>query len=224
VLFRRNGVRVEWEPQRLVIAGYTARDKKDLQRHIEELKEAGVPAPREVPAFFDMAPSLLTTDDHIWVVGGDTSGEAELVVVDVEGDWHVALGSDHTDRVVEATSIQKSKQLCAKPVSTELWSLESISGRWEDIELRSWVTVDGQERPYQVGSLGSLLDPEELLGVVEDRGYAGPNMALFCGTLPILDGGLAFGEAFRAELLNGITGERLRLEYRIQRLKGTEVD
>lgn len=55
---------VEVVPDRLVIAGYTGRDERAVAAHIAELAEIGVPPPRSVPAFYDIDPGLLGTDDQ----------------------------------------------------------------------------------------------------------------------------------------------------------------
>ena len=69
---------------RLVIAGWTGRDVVALEHHIEELKAIGVQPPSKVPLYYRVAASLLTQSDAIEVVGDDTSGEAEPVLVGKE--------------------------------------------------------------------------------------------------------------------------------------------
>ncbi|GAA4865595.1 DUF2848 domain-containing protein [Paenibacillus vulneris] len=216
-----NGETIQWVPERLVIAGYTGKDQDAVKKHIDELKELGVPAPPQVPMLYDLSPELLQTAEEITVVGNDGSGEAEVVLLDVGGRWYVGLGSDHTDRVLEAISIQKSKQVCAKPMTREVWTLESILHRWDDIEMNSWVLVDGEEKLYQSGKLGEFMHPNDLMRLVKDRGYAGSNMALYCGTLP-LHGGFVFGGPFRAELVDRQEGRRLELRYSTHILKNAE--
>ncbi|UFJ41999.1 DUF2848 domain-containing protein [Brevibacillus humidisoli] len=215
---------IRWSPQRLVIAGYTAKDQAAVKQHIDELRELGVPAPRRVPMIYDVSPELLQTAEEITVVRNDSSGEAEAVLLDVDGRWYIGLGSDHTDRVLEAVSIQKSKQACGKPIAKEVWLLDSISDRWDEIEMRSWVTVDGEERLYQSGKLGAFLNPDELLAIVRERGYAAPGIALFCGTLPLVEGQFQFGESFRAELLDERNNRSIQLSYQIKHLKDAEQD
>ncbi|WP_282939131.1 DUF2848 family protein [Paenibacillus sp. RC67] len=216
-----NGATIQWSPERLVIAGYTGKDQEAVKKHIDELKELGVPAPPQVPMLYDLSPELLQTSGEITVVQNDGSGEAEVVLLDVGGSWYVGLGSDHTDRVIEAISIQKSKQVCAKPITREVWPLESIIHRWDEIEMNSWVQVDGEEKLYQSGKLGEFLHPNDLMRMVKERGYASSNMALYCGTLP-LHGGFVFGGTFRAELVDKQEGRKLELQYSTHILKNAE--
>jgi hypothetical protein len=221
--FLCNETTLNWIPQRLVIAGYTSKDQEAVKKHIAELKELGIPAPPQVPMLYDLSPELLQTSNAITLVQNDSSGEAEAVLLDVNGQWHLGLGSDHTDRVLEAVSIQKSKQVCAKMITKELWPLESMVDRWDEIEIKSWVEIDGKEQLYQSGVLGEFLHPDQLLRIVEERGYVASNMALFCGTLP-LHGGFVFGGSFRAELVDNQTGRRLELKYQTKLLKDAEED
>ena len=56
-----------------------------------------------------------------------------------QGRTFVGCGSDHTDRKVEAYSVTVSKQMCDKPIASELWELEEVVGHWDQMILRSWV-------------------------------------------------------------------------------------
>lgn len=219
-----NGEKISWEPKRLLIAGYTAKDQESVKAHINELLEIGVPAPPRVPMIYDLTPDLLTTDETISVVRKDSSGEAEAVLAQIQGKWYLGIGSDHTDRILEAYSVQKSKQVCCKPVSQQFWPLDSVEERWDEIEMRSWMVLDGVEHEYQTGKLGAFLSPKELLQIIDERGYAGEDMAVFCGTLPIINGHFLYGETFRAELYDRLTDQRIRLFYDVHILKDAEVE
>ena len=98
--------------RQLVVAGWTGRNAAAVEAHIRELAELGLPRPSHTPVFYRVAAALLTRRDSIQVVGTDTSGEVEFVLVR-DGGWYVGLGSDHTDRALEITSVALSKQVCA---------------------------------------------------------------------------------------------------------------
>src|SRR5258705_10255784 len=84
---------------RLVIAGWAGRDANEVEHHIRELEALGVRRPASVPWFYEIAPSLLTTAERIDVVGGHSSGEVEVVLIQTENaGLLVGIGSDHTDR------------------------------------------------------------------------------------------------------------------------------
>lgn len=222
--FLIDGKEIEWSPEHLLIGGYTAKDQKALKEHVEELEKIGVAAPKRVPMIYQLSPELLSNKPEITTVNNDGSGEAEVVLLDIGGTWHVGLGSDHTDRVLEATNVQKSKQVCAKPVTTELWSLESIQDHWDSIKMKSWMIQGGEEILYQDGKLDAFLSPKELLSIVEERGYPVKGIALLCGTLPIASSGFIYGEGFKAELFDPVLNRRIVLDYKVKTLRDAEED
>src|SRR4029077_20489856 len=103
-----------------------------------ELEEIGVKPPKTTPIFYRVAATLFTHATEIQVCGPDSSGEVEFVLVQKGPDLMVHLGSDHTDRKAETVGVTLSKQMCAKPVSTESWRYEEVKPHWEKLMLRSW--------------------------------------------------------------------------------------
>lgn len=181
-------------PQRLVVAGYTARDEAAARAHIAELAEIGVPPPATVPAFYHLDPDLLTTSGTVEVGNANTSGEVEPVLVHHDGRWFIGVGSDHTDRDLERQDVGDSKAACPKPLGKLVAALpeSTVAGAfdaaWDRTAARS--TVDG--RRYQDGSLAALRMPSDLLGRLAkelDVGAAWPDdLVVYAGTLPLLDG------------------------------------
>lgn len=222
--FNFNNEVLRFEPESLLIAGYTAKDQEALIAHIEELKEIGVAAPNQVPMVYDLSPELLTTKKSMSTVKNDTSGEVEVVLLDIDGEWYVALGSDHTDRKLEAVSVHKSKQVCAKPISSNVWKLSEIEEHWDEIELRSWFIQDGKETLYQTGKLAAFLSPKELLAIMKERGYPTKKIALFCGTPPLLTDSFIYAEGFRAELIDTKNNKVIELKYDVNILIDAKED
>src|ERR1700694_2607408 len=64
-----------------ILAGWTGRDRAALEKHIEEMAAVGVRRPPSVPVFYRCSASRLTTADEIQVVGEDSSGEVEFVLI-----------------------------------------------------------------------------------------------------------------------------------------------
>src|SRR3977135_2286970 len=114
-------------PATLIVAGWTGRDEAALRHHIEELAAIGVPRPSSVPVFYRNAVGNIVQTDRLEVLGPDTSGEVEPVVVAREDGLWIGLGSDHTDRKAEMMGIALSKQLCGKVMGSSLWRLDEIS-------------------------------------------------------------------------------------------------
>ncbi|MFD5112884.1 DUF2848 family protein [Streptomyces sp. NPDC058391] len=179
-------------PRQLIVAGYTGRDETAVRAHIAELAEIGVEPPPTVPMFYTLDPRLLTTDENIAVAGEHTSGEVEPVLIRAGGRWYLAVGSDHTDRELERRGVLESKAVCPKPVGA---SVLALSGEPSSVDLdavRATSAVDG--RAYQDGTLGGLRTPGDLWrraldaltpdALAPDAG----DLALFCGTLPLLHG------------------------------------
>src|SRR5262245_59281623 len=184
--FLVNGAPRRIEVNRLIVAGWTGRDKAAVEKHIAELGAIGVRRPRAVPTFYKLGAALLTTAPEIEVVGEDSSGEVEFVFVSAPDGIYVGVGSDHTDRKVEAYAITVSKQMCPKPLGTELWPLDEIEGHWDKLVLRSYVTRKKKRRLYQEGEVSHMLAPRDLMGrFAGPRKTLQPGVVMFCGTLEV---------------------------------------
>lgn len=201
----------------LVIAGWTGRDVAALEKHIRELEAIGVKRPKTAPIFYRVAASLLTTDDTIEVLGDHSSGEVECVAYSFEDGTWIGLGSDHTDRKAEAVGVSLSKQMCAKPVSREIWRLEEVAPHWDALVLRSYIRVNGERRLYQEGPVAAMRPPQELFRLYAGQEHLPAGTAMFCGTLAV-HGGIAPAEKFEMELDDPVLGRRLTHGYRIQTL------
>ncbi len=186
---------MSFEATDLVMAGWTGRDQDAVQHHIEELKALNVPPPSKVPLFYRVDPALLAGSvGHITVVGDTSSGEAEVVLLQMADGLWVGLGSDHTDRAFEAHSIQLSKQLCRKPMAETLWNYEDVIDHWDDLILSAHIVENGKRVLYQEGTLAGMRRPEDLIGTyLEEQGLAADDglpvgTVMFCGTLPAIGG------------------------------------
>lgn len=202
--------------ERIVNCGFTGRDEEAVQAHVDELAEEGIPAPDTVPAFYAKPHHLLTTNDRIEVMGERTSGEAEFVLLESGGTIYVGVGSDHTDRELERQDIPLSKLVCQNVVSGDLWPLEDVIDRWDDLELRSWVIDGGERIPYQEAQVSTFKRPEELRDAVEER-LAEPigGTAVFSGSVATMTDELLPGERFEAELYDPERDRRLECGYDI---------
>ena len=185
-----------FEPAVLVVIGYAGRDRAAVEAHIDELAELGVPRPASIPLYMTFPPWLISQAPSISVAGLHTSGEAELVVV-VDGDeTFVTLGSDHTDRVLEAVDIVASKGICPKPVAAAGWAASAVENRWDDLTLRS--SIDGGV-VYQDGLVAANLPPLELVEAIPWAGQPPRCFVAFTGTVPVI-GGIRPSANFQAGL------------------------
>jgi hypothetical protein len=206
---------IETAVDTLILAGWTGRDEAAVRHHIEELAAIGVPPPSSVPVFYRVSASNLTQADRIEVLGPDTSGEAEPVLLALPDGRFVGLGSDHTDRKAETMGIALSKQLCAKVVGRMLWRLDDVVGHWDRIILRSFATIGGSRMLYQQGPLAAMRAPADLLARYE--GGLDPGMLMFCGTLAAI-GGIRPATRFEMELEDPVLGRSMRHAYDVHAL------
>ena len=202
------------EVNELVIAGWTGRDEPALKKHIRELEEIGVKPPKTTPVCYRVSAGLLTFSDEIEVLGSDTSGEVEFVLLSrADGLW-VTVGSDHTDRKAETLGVALSKQLCVKPIAADDWRYDEVKPHWERLVLRSWIFENGARVLYQEGAVNAMRSPEDLLG----RYPLKPGNAMFCGTLAAR-GGIRASQKFEMELEDPVLSRRLCHVYSIRCLQ-----
>lgn len=206
--------RAELAPKSLIVAGWTGRDEKALNHHIEELAAIGVPRPSSVPVFYRISTANLTQAAHLEVLGPDTSGEAEPVVVAMHDGLWLGVGSDHTDRKAETMGIALSKQLCAKVVGKTLWRLDEVVGHWDQLILRADVTINGTRLKYQEGPLSAMRIPSDLMSRIGGEAEFVTGTIMFCGTLGAI-GGIRPAAQFTALLVDPILGREMSCEYSI---------
>ena len=136
---------------------------------------------------------LLTTENEIEVQGPQTSGEVEMVAIVDGGDVLVTVGSDHDDRTVESMwtdalgyvyDTAKIKQMGPCVMAPDAWYYDDVKDHWDQLRLKSWVTVDGKKLLYQDFDISHLLTLEyqfENTPRLKEDGTV-----LFCGTGDVL--------------------------------------
>jgi Protein of unknown function (DUF2848) len=196
----------------LVIAGWTGRDPVARDRHIAELEALGIARPASTPIYYRVSARRLTLEDEIEVCGLESSGEVEFVLIGWQGRIFVGCGSDHTDRKVEAYSVTVSKQMCDKPIASELWELEDVIGHWDRMILRSYAIIDGAKVLYQEGTLDGMLPVKDLIA----GGFGGKGLpdgcAMFGGTFAA-KGGIRPASRFEFELEDPVLKRTIRHGY-----------
>lgn len=201
--------------ERVFAIGYAGRDMAKTMEHIKELeRDLGVPAPKKIPTIFQCGNYVLTQEKDLVFVGERTCGEVEYVIIVKEGQIYIGLGSDHTDRELEADNVPKAKQVCAKPICSKIWDYEEMKDHWDSIKLRSWQTVDGKEIVYQSGSLADILPVEKILDELNSRVGGIDNCVIYSGTVPVSDG-FHYGTNFRYEMDDETLGRKLTSDYNV---------
>jgi hypothetical protein len=197
----------------VVIAGWTGRNIEAMEAHIAELQELGISRPSKTPTYYRCTVDQLTMEHEFQVIGNNSSGEVEFIIVSLEDGYWIGLGSDHTDRVVEASDVTISKQMCAKPIANTLWSYADVEEHWDDLMLKSTIIVDGKEEAYQHGPVTTMRDPKELISLYTDGGKLAPGTLMFCGTLAVA-GGVRPGDVFQASLSDQKLGRTISYSYK----------
>ena len=192
----------------LTVAGWTGRDRAAVDHHIAELAELGVAPPSAVPLYYRCGPDLLTQAEQIDVLGAQSSGEAEPLLIRADGRIWLGLASDQTDRALEAHSVAHSKQVCPKPVARDLWAFDEVAPHLDQVELGSEIFEDGAWVTYQSGTLASI---RPLGDLAQDGGLA-EGGAMLCGTLGAI-GGVRPAERFRMRLTDPVLGREITAEY-----------
>jgi hypothetical protein len=57
VVNRKGIKKMDFDVRRLLLAGYSGRNRETVMKHINKLKEVGVPAPDSVPVLYEVDPS-----------------------------------------------------------------------------------------------------------------------------------------------------------------------
>jgi Protein of unknown function (DUF2848) len=200
-----------------VIAGWTGRDVAALEKHIRELEALGVARPATTPIFYRVAASRLTTATAIEATGEESSGEVEFLLVQYGGALYVGVGSDHTDRKVEAYNVTVSKQMCEKPIAGELWAFDEVRPHWDKLILRSWACEGAAKTLYQEGTVAAMRPPLELIELFGAKAGLAEGTLMFCGTLAA-KGGIRPAPRFEFELEDPVRSMRIRSGYDIATL------
>ena len=202
------------EPEQVDLVGYAGRDQAAVAAHLEELAALGVDPPEQVPMVWQVPGRLLATYGGLVDVDpAACSGEAEPVLIRHAREWYLTVGSDHTDRDLERSSIQAAKEACPKLVAPEAWPVAAVHQHWDDLQLRSFVLVDGQWHPYQAAPIAELRHLDWYLTTFDDRRPG--DRVVFCGTVPTVSGLVLGADGFRSELVDPNRGRTLRCEYRL---------
>lgn len=209
----------------LIVAGWTGRDHEAMEKHIVELEALGIKRPKTLPVFYRCSASCITQADKIQVPGTASSGEVEFIFYR-GGDetLYLGVGSDHTEREVEAVGVTISKQMCDKPVSSTLWAWEDVADHWDKIILRSYAVIDGERVLYQEGAVTAMIDPMALIERYDreiqegkNAGALGTNTAIFGGTFAAI-GGVRPGDRFEMQMEDPVLGRVLTHAYDIEAL------
>jgi len=167
---RRQPLSASVQITRLYNFGYTGRNIEAVQEHIDELANLGLPAPKSVPALFQLAPRLGTTEDTVVVSGNDSYGEVEYALVRADdGEWYVTVASDHSDLAIEKISTSRSKSVYPDVLGSTVWPLDEVLDDWDGLVLRNSRTDEFGTEIIQESPASAILPPQELISILKAR-------------------------------------------------------
>jgi hypothetical protein len=198
----------------LIIAGWAGRIALRRAPH-PGAPALGIPRPSTTPLYYRVAAQTATQSNRLVVLGPDSSGEVEPVVVAMADGLWIGIGSDHTDRKAEASGIALSKQLCGKPVGAQLWSYADVEGHWDELIIRSWATIGGERLLYQDSAISALRTPRDLIRKQGGSDMLPAGTLMFCGT-PGAIGGIRPAMRFEMELRDPVLNRSLTHTYYVE--------
>jgi hypothetical protein len=212
-----DGTSVHVDVKNLLNAGYAGREQDEVQAHIAELAELGVPGPSTTPALYPVSPYLASQPDVIDVQHERTSGEAEWALVISDAGPLLTVACDHTDRALEVHGVAWSKNASPNVLGRKAWRLDDIRPHLDSITIRGWVTDrEGNETLIQDSTMGALLSPDYWLEVLTERGLNEPGTVLLSGTVAMVHGVDQFAHGWRVELGDPVTGDTIGASYRVR--------
>lgn len=211
VVTKKGNEKLELIPEHVYVVGYSGSNKEKIYEHIKELQEQlNVAPPKKIPTIFEVSKEILTQDKNLYFVGEKTSGECEFVIIMKNSKLYIGLGSDHSDRELEAISVPKAKQICLKPISYDVWEYDEIKEHFSQIKL----SAKSDFEDYQIGTLADIISVEEILNELNKSLGKIDNCIIYSGTVPLV-AGYKYGKNFYLELKDEILGRKISFDYNI---------
>lgn len=202
--------------------GWAGRNKEEVRKHAKELEEHGIRGPKNMPEHFIVSPSVMTHEGEITCVGDGSCGEIEFFFFLRDGNIYVGVGSEHTDRALEAVDMIKSKAICEKPMSKQVWRYEDVKDHWDLIQLTAWqINEKGEEVVYQDSPLAALITLPALVEEAQKLYDSLEDVIIWSGTIPTVSG-LVYGSRFWGEMSDPVLGRKLTFDYKIKTVAADE--
>ena len=204
--------RREFEITTLCGLGFTSRNIDIIKAHIDEQLKIGITTSSDIPHYFLCWPGLISFSNRLFVVGNDSTGELEFTIVKGnDEEVYIGLVSDHCDRQLSRVKVRKSKQVCCKPVSRQLWRYKDIKDHWDQIRLISWQYRGDEETLYQKGSLSDYITLEEIIEFAERSMGVTHNYLVMAGTINTISGYFE-NDGFKGKMIDPILGRELIID------------
>lgn len=234
---------VHFNVKKVGCSRYAARDVEATTEMLEEIRSDGYSIHEGRGSGICLKSRyLLTTEDAIEVQGHQTSGEVEFVAMAQTDEILISVGSDHNDRSVEKMwtamlgkifDTAKSKQMVPAVVAKDAWLYRDIKDHWDQIVVKSFVTVSNKKTLYQELYLKDMLHMDFYLDrtpwLIEDGSVLFGGSGGMSTDLPsnLYQGqptmeGLIFPSDFYVEMHDPVLGRSINHAYDIFPLEESE--
>ncbi|SDY58496.1 Protein of unknown function [Halopenitus persicus] len=196
-------------------------DPDRIDRMFEELATIGVTRPETLPMVVPKPPHLLTTDSEIVVNAATTGGELEFVLLPTADRTYVGVGVDHKDDHVMDRNLHRANSTCPSVIADEVWRLEDVRDRWDDLEISCWTGRGDDRELYQRATLDAFLRPDALLEAIDAKTTAPlAGTAVWSGTVSTdADGDVdarpdvTYGDFYAMQLYDPAANRRIAHQY-----------
>lgn len=208
---------LEFPAKRVYNLGFTIRDAAKMQAHLDEVEKEGVPRPHtdKPPIIFPISSWATLTDTEIPVQFTKTSGEIEIVTLVLGNEVYIGVGSDHTDRALEAVNIPWSKQVTPNVLAPAIWRWTDVADHWDAVLMESYVSENGARKLFQKAGVAEFWTPIEmrdsLIGRVQPVNDGG--MILFSGTVVSIDRQLSYAREWTICMIDPVLKRRIEHTY-----------
>jgi hypothetical protein len=224
--------------EKLCFSRHASRDIKATQDTLNKKRAEGYSV-HDNPSICSISRYLLSQEDEIEVQGPHTSGEVEFVLIIDKKEILVSVGSDHNDRSLESLWSKalgkvydsvKSKQMAPAIIAKEAWRYNDLKEHWDELRLKSFITIQDKRIPYQDFALNKLLNPTYYFsraGIKKENG-----LFLFGGSQPPLQSvpsniycfqplinGLFFPQDFNFEIIDQKNNRKISHSYIVKHIE-----
>jgi 4-hydroxyphenylacetate 3-monooxygenase len=130
---------------------------------------------------------------------------------------YVGVGSDHTDRELEAINIPWSKQVAPNVLAPMVWDWKEVAPHWDEVLLESYVSDEGGRKLFQQAGVAEFWTPEEMRDSLDGRiklveeGF----LMLFSGTVVSVDGQLNYGREWTIRMIDPVLERKIEHTYHV---------
>lgn len=98
-------------------------------------------------------------------------------------------------------------------MASDVWKVDDVLEHWDQIQMKSWVTVDGSQKQYQSGTWQDILPINFWIKRLEELNALESGVVVFTGTLATIGGKLEYGEKFEYEAFDPVLNRKLSSFY-----------